>query len=128
MPLSSTCPPRPFRATLIHPLTTPKQRDASGDKGFSIAKQDLCGRFVFWGVDPRAQRSFNGSVLPDFPVLVDLSEPLPDVSRGGVSSFRRLRVAVVLSDIRVDVHSHRSSAFRFLWLPCRMIYGSVKCP
>ena len=87
MPLSSTCPPRPFRATLIHPLTTPKQRDASGDKGFSIAKQDLCGRFVFWGVDPRAQRSFNGSVLPDFPVLVDLSEPLPDVSRGGVSSF-----------------------------------------
>jgi len=43
-------------------------------------------------------------VLPDFPIWVDLSEPLPDASRGGVSSFRRLRVAVVLSDIRVDVH------------------------
>lgn len=77
MPLSSTCPPRPFRATLIHPLTTPKQRDASGDKGFSIAKQDLCGRFVFWGVDPRAQRSFNGSVLPEFPILVISRNPFP---------------------------------------------------
>ena len=52
-------------------------------------------------------------MLPDFPVLVDLSEPLPDVSRGGVSSFRRLRVAVVLSDIRVDVHR---AAVQLLWV------------
>jgi|688.fasta_scaffold28974_5 hypothetical protein len=57
-----------------------------------------------------------------------LLEPLPDCSRGGVSSFGRMGVGAVVSVAGAVVHRHRSSSFRFLWLLVRILDASVKCP
>jgi len=57
-----------------------------------------------------------------------LLEPLPDCSRGGVSSWWRPGVGAVVSVLWAVVHRHRSSSFRFLWLLVRILDASVKCP